>query len=80
MITTMYSAPAADGASGKQVAQVALLSNNRFKLGIGVGWNEVEYVGLNENSRRRETPKRANRPYAATWSEPWTNMANIMCR
>ena len=30
----------------KQAAEVALLSEGRFRLGIGTGWNEVEYVGL----------------------------------
>ena len=37
----------------KQAAQVAILSENRFRLGIGSGWNEIEYEGLNENFRNR---------------------------
>lgn len=37
----------------KQAAQVALLSGNRFKLGVGIGWNTVEYEALNENFRNR---------------------------
>lgn len=37
----------------KQATEVAILSNNRFRLGVGTGWNEIEYVGLNENFRNR---------------------------
>ncbi len=37
----------------KQAAEVALLSNNRLRLGVGVGWNKVEYDGLNEDFHTR---------------------------
>jgi probable F420-dependent oxidoreductase len=30
----------------KQAAEVAMLTNNRFRLGVGIGWNEVEYDAL----------------------------------
>jgi probable F420-dependent oxidoreductase len=37
----------------KQAASLDLLSGGRFRLGIGVGWNEVEFVGLNEDFHNR---------------------------
>lgn len=30
----------------KQAAELAILSGNRFRLGIGTGWNDVEYEAL----------------------------------
>ncbi|MGI9612686.1 MAG: LLM class F420-dependent oxidoreductase [Acidimicrobiales bacterium] len=37
----------------KQAAEVALLSNNRLRLGVGTGWNKVEYQALNEDFTNR---------------------------
>lgn len=37
----------------KQAAEVAVLSNNRFRLGVGTGWNDIEYEALNETFTNR---------------------------
>jgi len=37
----------------KQAAEVDVLTGGQFRLGIGVGWNEVEYEALNEDFRNR---------------------------
>lgn len=41
------------GLVAKQAAEVDLLSQGRLRLGIGVGWNHVEYSGLGENWKTR---------------------------
>ncbi len=55
----------------KQAAEVDLLSGGRLRLGIGVGWNEVEYEALNENFRNRGA--RSEEQIAllrALWADP----------
>jgi probable F420-dependent oxidoreductase len=37
----------------KQAAEVDVLSGGRLRLGVGIGWNAVEYQGLNQNFRDR---------------------------
>jgi probable F420-dependent oxidoreductase len=54
----------------KQAACLDVLSKGRLRLGIGVGWNEVEYVGLNENfhNRGRRSEEQAQ-VMQALWKE-----------
>jgi probable F420-dependent oxidoreductase len=37
----------------KQAAEVDILAEGRFRLGIGVGWNRVEYQSLGQDFTRR---------------------------
>ena len=55
----------------KQAAEVDILSNGRLRLGVGVGWNAVEYQGLNADFRTRGA--RMDEQVAvlrALWTEP----------
>ena len=54
LVTTILILPQRQTALvAKQVAEIAMLSNNRFRLGIGTGWNKVEYESLNVPFERR---------------------------
>jgi probable F420-dependent oxidoreductase len=55
----------------KQAAEVDLLTNGRFRLGVGVGWNHVEYEALGmpfgKRGRRADEQIELLRRY---WTEP----------
>lgn len=55
----------------KQAAEVDVLTGGKLRLGVGTGWNEVEYEALNENFRNRG--RRLDEQIAvlrALWTEP----------
>jgi probable F420-dependent oxidoreductase len=60
----------------KQAASLDILCGGRFRLGIGVGWNEVEFVGLNENfhNRGRRSEEQVQ-IMQALWAEPHVTFA-----
>ena len=55
----------------KQAASLAVLCGGRFRLGVGVGWNPVEFVGLGEDfSNRGRRSAEQVRVMQALWAEP----------
>jgi probable F420-dependent oxidoreductase len=55
----------------KQAAEVDVLSGGRLRLGIGVGWNPVEYEALNEDfSTRGARSEEQIEVLRALWAEP----------
>ena len=55
----------------KQAASLDVLSGGRFRFGIGVGWNPVEYVALHENfhNRGRRSEEQVQ-VLLALWAQP----------
>lgn len=58
----------------KQAAQLALLSGGRLRLGIGIGWNKVEYDALGEDFhvRGRRSLEQV-RLLRQLWAQPLVN-------
>ncbi len=62
--------------AAKQAAALDVLSGGRFRFGVGIGWNEAEYIGLNENfhnrGRRLEEQIQVMR---MLWTQPVVNFS-----
>jgi probable F420-dependent oxidoreductase len=55
----------------KQAAEVDILTGGKFRLGIGVGWNHVEFEGLNEEfSNRGKRVEEQVDLMRKLWTEP----------
>jgi probable F420-dependent oxidoreductase len=60
----------------KQAASLDVLCGGRFRLGVGVGWNPVEFTGLNENFRNRgRRSEEQVEVMQALWAEPHVTFA-----
>jgi len=60
----------------KQAASLDVLCAGRFRLGVGVGWNPVEFTGLNENFRNRgRRSEEQVEVMQALWAEPHVTFA-----
>ena len=55
----------------KQAACLDVLSHGRLRLGVGVGWNQVEFTGLNEvfSNRGRRSEEQVQ-VMQSLWSQP----------
>ena len=55
----------------KQAACLDVLCGGRFRLGVGVGWNPVEFVGLNEDFHNRgKRSEEQVQVMKLLWAEP----------
>jgi probable F420-dependent oxidoreductase len=55
----------------KQAAEVDVLSGGRLRVGIGIGWNQVEYEALNENfGNRGKRIEEQVRLLRELWTQP----------
>ncbi len=58
----------------KQAASLDVLCGGKFRLGIGVGWNETEFVGLNEDFHNRGSRSAEQvQVMQALWADPHVN-------
>jgi probable F420-dependent oxidoreductase len=58
----------------KQATSLDVLSNGRFRLGVGTGWNAVDYTALNENFHNRgKRLEEQVKVLRQLWTEPLVN-------
>jgi probable F420-dependent oxidoreductase len=58
----------------KQAAEIDILSGGRLRLGVGTGWNAVEYEALNEDFHNRgKRQEEQIQLMRKLWSEPLVN-------
>jgi probable F420-dependent oxidoreductase len=60
----------------KQAATLDVLSGGRFRLGVGIGWNQVEYIALNQDfsTRGRRVEEQVGL-LRKLWTEPLVDFA-----
>jgi probable F420-dependent oxidoreductase len=57
--------------AAKQAASLDVLSGGRFRFGVGIGWNPVEYTALNEEfSNRGRRSEEQVQVMQALWADP----------
>lgn len=55
----------------KQAASLDVLSGGRFRFGVGIGWNKVEFTGLNESfANRGKRSEEQVRVLKELWAQP----------
>src|SRR3954466_6803370 len=67
--------------AAKQAAEIDLLTGGRFRLGVGLGWNPVEYEALGQpfDQRGRRMTEQI-RLLRALWTEPSVTFAGTYDR